>query len=294
MSYLVSRDYNLLIQAAQLTAITSSDSSVQYKAELWAQEEIISKLTQRYDMSKEFSDTTVFNMTTVYKAKNRVEINFSAYSATATYAIGALVIYQGNGYVCISTISAGEAFTPAHWTLIGAQYDLYYVTLPYDEFNYQAFYKVGDQVFWKDKVYTCLVETNIPSHSNEIQYSSISRLPLTNVFPDDPVNGAINWGAGVAYSITAGTLPTDAAKWTKGDNRNPQIVNFMVAMSLYRIHVRIAPQNIPKLRIDDYNQAINWLERVNHGIDNASLPEIQPLQGSPIMYGGQVKRNNQW
>jgi hypothetical protein len=294
MSYLVSRDYNLLIQAAQLTAITSSDSSVQYKAELWAQEEIISKLTQRYDMTKEFSDTSVFNMTTAYKAKARVELNFSTYSAASLYALKALVIYAGSAYVCTTAITVAEAFTLAHWALIGAQYELFYVTLPYPEFDYQGFYKVGDQVWWKDKTYTCLVETNIPSHSTEIQYSSISRLPLINVFPDDAVNGVTNWGTGVAYAVAAETLPTDTTKWTAGDNRSQQIVNYMVAMALYRIHVRIAPGNIPKVRIDDYNQAISFLERVNHGIDNANLPEIQPLQGSPITYGGQVKRNNQW
>jgi len=277
-----------LIQATQLAQITSSDSSVQYKAELWAQEEIISKLTQRYDMSKEFSDTTVFKMAPAYKAGNLVEINFAAYSATSIYALGSLVLYNGNGYVCTTAITVAEAFTIGKWTLIGAQYDLFYVKYPQEIFNYLSLYKVGDKVWWKDKVYTCLVETAIPSHADDIQFSSISNLPLRNVFPDDPVNGVTNWGAGVSYSVTAGTLPTNTTYWTKGDNRNQQIVNYMVAIALYRIHVRIAPANVPKVRIDDYNQAMSWLERVNHGIDNASLPEIQPLQGNSIMFGGQV------
>lgn len=169
---------------------------------------------------------------------------------------------------------------------------LYYVTPPAEEFDYKKYYSVGDVVSYKDKTYTCRISSSSLSHEAALQYLTISNLPYGNVFPDDPANGVQYWGTGTPYSIT-GDLPTDNTKWTQGDNRNQQLVMYMVDVVLYHIHSRIAPRNIPQLRMDRYDAAISWLKNVAKGDDiTADIPRIQPKRGNRIRYGGNVKNIN--
>lgn len=301
MSYLRAKDYIVQIQDANLQQIISNDPNVQAEAERLAQEEMISYLVQKYDVKSEFTDTSPFSMSLVYKAKQRFEINFPAYAPATTYHINDLVINQSIGYVCTGTTTG--AFDNTKWTVIGNQYDLYYASLPKPEFDNRNFYSIGDQVFWKDKTYTCAIATPVLDHSTAIQYGTYSNLPAQNVFPDDPVNGVTYWGTGTAYTVTAGTLPTDTTKFTKGDNRCQQLLAYMVDVVLYHLHTRISPRNIPPLRFKRYDGspdnpgnggAIGWLKMAAQGEVTVNLPRLQPIQGSRIRYGGNVKLNNSY
>ena len=40
------------------------------------------------------------------------------YSASGTYAVGDVVIYNGDLYRCTTAITRAEAWTPAHWTAV--------------------------------------------------------------------------------------------------------------------------------------------------------------------------------
>ena len=95
-----------------------------------AVEECISYLKQKYDVSTAFRATVQHDSTEVYKAGQTVYLNAPAYLATLTYALGTQVLQAGNVYKCTTAIITPEAFTPAHWTLVGAQYDLYYAVYP--------------------------------------------------------------------------------------------------------------------------------------------------------------------
>ena len=138
-----------------------------------------------------------------------------------------------------------------------------------DLWNYKTTYSAGDVVFYQDKVYTAVAGS-------------------TNIKPDS--NTSI-WGLGVIYSFT-GVLPTDVSKWTKGDNRNQQIVLYMVDITLYHLHSRINPRNIPQLRADRYDDATAWLKMVASGDITAALPEIVDPQGLSIRYGSNLKLGN--
>lgn len=84
-------------------------------------------------------------------------------------------------------------------------------------------------------------------------------------------------------------------KWIKGDNRNPQLVNYLIDIVLYHVHSRIAPMNIPELRIKRYDDVISWLKDAAQGkYITADLPAIQPRAGGRIRYGGDVKRINSY
>lgn len=247
MAYLRSKDYLKQIQTDNLNQIISNDSTILASAELEAQAEIISYLTQKYDVAREFRDTVAYDNSATYKADYLVEYNS----------------------------------------------ELYYLSLPYSEFNNDNYYKVGDQVFWKDKTYTCLIATPILDHETALQYQSLNRLPQRNIFPDDPTDGKTYWGAGVSYSVS-GIVPTDTTKWTKGDNRNAQIVMIMIDIALYHVHCRIAPRNIPQIRIDRYDMALKWLRMAARGEITADIPVIQPKQGYRVRYGGNIKNINSY
>lgn len=247
MGYLIQSDYNKQIQTDNLNQIIGSDGYVLSAAELAAQEEITSYLIQKYDLTKEFTQTKAWSNAVAYKAGNRV-------------------------------VDANL---------------LYYAAYPKPEFDYSLIYKKGDQVFYKDKTYTALLPTVIPSHELQIQYDLSSVPRGTSVFPDDTDMGAKYWGTGTSYQVDAGTALTDA-KWTKGDNRSQQLVQYMVDITLYHVHSRISPRNIPEIRWERYKAATGWLKSAGKGDITANLPVKQVHQGGRIRYGGQVKNINKY
>jgi len=295
MSYLIRNDYKKLIQADNLNQIINSDNTILAGVELAAQAEAVSYLVQKYIVTEEFADLLTWSIATIYKAKQRITLDALAYSATAAYALNDLTLQAGNVYKCTTAIaSPGEAFNPAHWLLIGAQYAVFFVTLPKPEFEVTGAYGLNDQVFWKDKTYTCKIPTGSLTQEQAIQYGLYSNIPPANIFPDDPANGATFWGVGVAYSVAAGTLPTNTTYWTAGDNRNQQLVNYLIDICLYHVHTRIAPRNIPELRVKRYDDAIKWLKMAGRGEITAALPLIQPKSGQRIRWGGKVKNVNSY
>lgn len=294
MSYLILNDYYSQIQILNLNQVIGNDFTKLTSAANKAQEQCESYLVQKYDVTGEFTDTSVWDTAKTYNAGDRVYLDGPAYNQALTYALNKLALQDGNIYICTSAITVPEVFTIGHWTLLGAQNTLYYVTYPKPVFNYQSFYSVSDQLFWKNKVYTCLIKTIVYGHDTQLQYATIQNQPFNNVFPDDAISGVLNWGIGVPYAITPGTLPTDKSKWTQGDNRSQQLLECLIDVTLYKIHKRIAPRNIPDLRVKAYDDAIQWLKDAKNGEATANLPVIQPLQGSRIRYGGNVKVVNSY
>ena len=290
MAYLRLQDYYQQIQSQQLDQITGGDATIRLSAEYKALEEVTSYLTQKYDMASELTDTAVWSNTAIYKAKNRVYLYAADYVNATAYVVGNLATYQGSVYIC--TASTTGAFDATKWTLLGVAYSLFFVTLPKPEFNYQVLYTKDEQVFWKDKVYTAQYDT--PQYGHEDQLQTNNPATAMNFFPDDPINGPGQWGTGVAYSVAAGTLPTDATKWTSGDNRSQKILECLIDIALYKIHARIAPNNTPQLRIDNYDAAILWLKACAKGTVTANVPVIQPKQGRRIRYGGNTKNVNSY
>ncbi len=54
--------------------------------------------------------------------------------------------------------------------------------------------------------------------------------------------------------------------FTKGDNRNQQMVAYMLDIMIYRMYTRIAPKNIPEDRKHNYDIALIWLQNAARGI----------------------------
>lgn len=292
MSYLTPYDFRKQIQTDNLNQVIGSDQSILDAAMAAAQAECISYLVQKYDVSAEFMDITPWSPIAVYRATQRVVIDYPAYNTAVTYQVNDLVINAGIGYVCIA-ITTG-AFDSTKWDNLGVQNSVYYGALPFPIFNVYANYMVGNKVYWKGNVYTCQKATIYISQEGLLQAGTYQNAPLPNIFPDDPVNGVVYWGVPVPQLIIAGTLPTNTSNWALGDNRDQQMVLYMIDITLYHVHKRISPRNIPDLRVKAYDDAKQWLRYCANGDVTPALPVKQPRQGARVRYGGNVKNQNSY
>lgn len=268
-------DYKLYCDTTTLTQVVNADLSLKRLCEYSVEDQIKSYLSQRYNFNKpygEFTDTDTYSNVTIYGANDRVYLDATAYSAASLYAVGDLVLQAGNVYRNLTAILVGEAFTVGKWTLIGTQYDLFFVTEPEEAWDFQKTYLAGDEIYYKDKTYTAAVMS-------------------INIAPDSTY-GSTYWGTGTAYTVAAGTLPTDTTKWTAGDNRNNYLLQIYITIVVYNMFMKVAPKNIQQTRKDQYEMAIDWLEKAGAGTVTANLPLVVPEQGSSIRWGSIAKTDN--
>jgi len=290
--YLIQSDYKRIIQSENLQALIGSDQSILDSLALSAVQTATSYLTQKYITAQEFQDTLEWDPAVVYKATNRVYLDADAYVPATVYAIGNLVLQGGNIYRC-NTAGATGAFNAAQWDLLGAEYTMFYASYPNPLFLLTNVYAVGDVVFWNSNSWKCLIATVTDSHWADLQSGYSQNIPYGNILPD--AVGQNQWQAiaPIPYTVPAATDILDTAYWTPGDNRNQELLNAVIDITLYRVHKRIAPRNIPDLRVKAYDDAIKWLKDAgdvgSSGI-TADLPVKQPKSGGRIRWGGNVRR----
>ncbi len=274
MSYARSKDYELYCDAVTLAQVVNADLALKRLCEFAAEDQIRSYLAQRYDFAKpygEFTDTSVYSFTTTYYANSRVYLDATAYSASSTYALNSLVLQAGNVYINTTPILVAEAFTISKWGLLGTQYELFYVTTPADQWNFQKAYIAGNIIYYRNKTYTAV-------------------LTSTNIAPDSQY-GSTYWGTGTAFAVGS-AIPTNTLVWTSGDNRNNYLLQLYITIVVYNMFMKIAPKNIQQVRVNQYEMAITWLENAGKGLVTAELPLLVPEQGSSIRWGSIDKNNN--
>jgi len=262
------QDYDRAIQSDNLDQVVGANYTLLLDVEQAAQLTMIGHLKQRYQTNRIFQNLSTFSLSATYKGTNLVEYTESTFSASTVYTTGQRVVYNSNIYSSIAG-SVAHAFNAAEWTLVCADKLLYYVTLPNNEYSIDNTYAIGDVVWYNDYTYTCLQ-------------------PNTGILPTN----SSYWLAGTQYTIT-NTYPTDATKWTLGDNRNQEIVQNLLDITLYNLHCRINPRNVPDLRKERYDGnepqqrggAIGWLKHVSKGDVYLDCPVVLPEQGNSINWG---------
>lgn len=311
MGYLIFSDYAPLIQDANFLQILSANDRIRTDSEKAAQAEAISFLRQKYDTTFELKDLTIWDKTAPYSAYDRVYLDANAYVNNFTYNIGDLALHNGSIYECNTNGTTGT-WSDAKWDLLGLQYDIYYALPPFSPFILTNVYNVGDKVFYKENVYTCLVNTPLLDHETGLQYRLQQNLPYQNVFPDDPQAGTNYWHLEESYIVPAGTDINNEAFWSATDNRDQQMKQKFCEITLFHLHKRIAPRNIPQLRIDAYMgaesdrsvvngeiryplySALGWLQASARGEVTPALPLLQPKQGQRVRWGGDIKNINSY
>jgi hypothetical protein len=90
------------------------------------------------------------------------------------------------------------------------------------------------------------------------------------------------------------TLITPNPPTHDGYNGISTVLEKLVDITLYQLHSRVMPDNIPKLRQTRYDNAINWLEKVSSGFIAPQLPikEVDPT--TPLRYGNSSTPENKY
>ena len=159
--------------------------------------------------------------------------------------------------------------------------DIYYIKNPLD-YESDVTYSVGSRVLYSGSVYQCAVIAIDKVPTNTTYWTLIDTLELA--------------------TITAGVTPTDTTLVAKGDNRNQALVMYLIDMTLYHLHCRINPRNVPDIRPIRYNGnnatenggAIGWLKKVAKGEVSVNLDKIVPTQGSRVTYGSNAKQTHNY
>lgn len=324
--YLTTTDYNIIIQTDMLSAqLCQNNPNTLYQAEQVAQEEIYSLLTQRYDLTSEFTSTLPWQYGITYSAGERVYLDYATYSATASYNLGDSVISSNQAFTLTGTTSLGPTTSfPEYWTNIGSQGTFYNVFYPSPIFNYPEPYALGDVIFYQGFTWSCETATPPIDETAAMQYVYIGAIPI-NVYPNSPANksfqfwqpsptyyitpvtgatytvygtysigGTVSSTASIAtYGITA-SLPTNNTFWKLGDNRSQLMILHYMEMALWYLNKTITPTNIPNIRSLGYKDAIKYLEQIATGQKNSPILQDIPTQGEPIRYGGLVRKTQTW
>ena len=310
MSYIIPADYLPLINEANLLQVINSDEELRKRAEEMAQAEAVSYLKQKFDTTKEIINTTKWDKTAPYSAFDRVYLDAPAYDSSKSYSVGEMAVFSRKVYSCNSATTG--TWDESKWDLVGGQYYIYYALPPYSLFDLYAVYEVGDNVFYNGKMYQCLVATPLLDHETGLQYRVTQNLPYQNVFPDDKQQGDVYWKDNGAYLVPANTDINNEAFWSDTDNRDQQLVQKFVEITLFHLHKRIAPRNVPQSRIDAYMgaeqdravvngeirypvySALGWLQACGRGEITPNLPLFQPRKGQRIRWGGNIKNINSY
>src|SRR5690242_14647601 len=107
MGYLIPNDLLRLIQDVPYQQLISSNPVYMQMAATSTEQKIKSRLSPRYDLSQEFTNTTIYSPTAAYNAGDRVYLDAPAYSQTSAYPLGTLTLYQGQVYANSTAIAPG-------------------------------------------------------------------------------------------------------------------------------------------------------------------------------------------
>ena len=277
MAYLRKNDYYHLIQESNLDQVISRDVAILEKAQDIAIAEIKGYLSARFEVDSELKDVTDFRNSATYTAGQTIYLDGEEYDDGKTYSVDELVVdHLDDVYICIQS-GVDKINDPLYFTLLGKANEMFYSAFPSTPYNYRTEYLKDAEVFYKGKEYTAV-------------------LPNTGIKPDDVNLGVKYWGNGTVYTFT-GQLVTDEDYWTHGDLRNAHLLMTAINLTLYHVHCRIAPRNIPDLRVKAYDDAIMWLTKCSDGRVIPNLELIRPkseTSGTRTRFGYKSKNQNNY
>lgn len=96
-------------------------------------------------------------------------------------------------------------------------------------------------------------------------------------------------------SKLSGRFDVDAIFTATDEDRDPLILEYCVAIFLYRLHGRINPRKVPSKVKEQYDEAMEWLKGVMMGKENPALPILpdDELGSNSARYGGsQIPKDN--
>lgn len=313
---LTNKDYNKVTQSDAVRELIADNINQWLDAEQAAQLEMASYLKQRYIINQIFTDTTSYDETVQYSAKNLIQYHEADWSDLTTYS-GYADWVDGTTYSATNTVNYlgyrytslgnGNTFVPTDATkwakgnktdrvnYKGYIYECNAVTTGFVPTNttywtlicedYTLYYVTLPNEEW-DKATTYAVGDTIwfLNKNYTALESSLNILPTAN---------SNVWGTGTTYTISAGIFPQDTDYWTLGDNRNALLVRLLLDITAYHFMRSVPARAIPDHIKEAYNGnspletggAIGWLKNVSKGLVSTELPEIIALPLYSVMHG---------
>lgn len=271
--FLIEKDYKYLIRDEVLNVV-QEDEATRQQAELASVEEVKSYLDPQYATELIFLLHSIWSPLISYNFNAYVLLTAAAYINTQAYAVDDLIEFEGSIFICIDITTAGEdpTSTPAKWTNLGTDCS-FFTALKTQRFEKEIIYEVGEFVFQESKRYEVVKKTTgleSPDTDTNNEFFTLN-----------------------TDTVPAGTLPTDTDFWTLGDTRSPLIVRYVIDITLYELHSRINPRNIPEFRIQRRDDAISYLKNVANPRMNiqADLPFklFKDKQGTDITWNSNPK-----
>lgn len=139
--------------------------------------------------------------------------------------------------------------------------------------------------FLKDSDYTVLIRNEIKSilldESSNTKLLSAEQMAVAQI-----------------RNYLAGRYQVDEIFGKEGDERNHFIVMIAMDCTLYHLYTSQAPNKIPALRAERYQDALNWLRDMLKGDATADLPLLKDDDGNikdGIRVGSRYKpSDNKW
>jgi phage gp36-like protein len=82
-----------------------------------------------------------------------------------------------------------------------------------------------------------------------------------------------------------------------GNERNPVIIMYLIDMVLYHLYTSVSPRAINELRVNRYDNAMAWLNKITKGELQPNLPLKVDPNGQPdnrLKWGSNPKLNLQY
>jgi hypothetical protein len=162
-----------------------------------------------------------------------------------------------------------------------------------DAYSASTHYRTRDRVILGEVI----------THVNDFsRWDNKTEYIIGNIVTDDNgyVYTAIAASTNQALTLTAywskmiNIATSNATYWTVGDNRYPMFVELAMDMTLYNLHARINPRNIPDLRIERNREALDQLDAWASGTDTAEVLNINSTDstGYSIRYGNSLDKQD--
>lgn len=275
--FLLKKDYFYLIREDKLNTVVQSDVTLRPKAEAAAEKEIRAYLKTGFQIDEIFKGISAWSPAIIYQYNSRVFLDAADWDDSLAYAVDSLITFTDNCVYIVTVLTApGEdpVTNPAKFDKLGVKCD-FFTALRTQIFQKRIVYAIDEFVSHNSVRYKVLIQTT------GIELPDTAGTPFFEVDTTE---------------VAAGTLPTDTDNWTPGDPRDELILQQMIDITLYSLHSRINPRNIPRIRTDRRDEAIQWLKMsVDPRNDmQPDLPErvFRDKTGTDITYGSNEKREN--
>jgi hypothetical protein len=286
LHFLNKADYIKFASETNLDVILKQSKGVSGDEELlnnhtdMAVSDCLNFISSRYRTTEIFAGIKEYSDASVFVWNDLIYLDAGDFIPSTVYVNGEIVLYLGKVYRKNATTGgyvAGTLPTNATYFVELGLKGFYYITPP-ATYDSAVVYTDGQYVTYKFDIYK----------RNDAQNTLKNETPSS----DSDYWEKIALSEYATEYDSTGNYPNNTTYWTYGDNRNQTIVRITVDIALFHLHSVINPRNIPALRKDRYDSAVEFLTMCMEGKLNPVLPEYDAQSGYKLRFGSNEPFNS--